>query len=481
MSAMRKLKIGLAAVMCTPFRGDKESQYAGAGLSLEEMSEELHFELHIIQKGCYTLSDAEAACAELREWGADFVLLQTASFAHGSFVYPFAQLPAFLGIWAVPEGKPAEGGGLPFNSFTSANLYNSILKTRLPDYRKPVKWFFGSPDSLNFQTRLRVTVQSLSALVNLRGRRVGLVGGVASGFDNLTVDEEALRQRLGVGVTAVEFDELTAVMERVGAARQRHASQALRGSATEFQSDQEPYLERAGRVSAALELLADERKLDAVALSCWPRFQDDLHIAVCSVVGQLNGQGLITACEGDVASAVGMLTLHYLSFAQTVTLMDLVTIDPADDSLLLWHCGPTAPQLADSQGTRMGSLYLFDGYGERMGLANDLVLRPGQATVLGFSPDFSRLLILDGIIDNRKPSYRGSRGWLTQPRINCTPVSALDAAETILASGFQHHYPLGYGDLAAAGIELAAWLGLSVIPLRRSTAYLTPQDGENLC
>jgi len=154
-------------------------------------------------------------------------------------------------------------------------------------------------------------------------------------------------------------------------------------------------------------------------------------------------------------------------------LMDLVTIDPSDDSLLLWHCGPTSPSMADENGARLEPLWLFDGYGgDPIGLHNDLVLRPGQGTVLGFTPDFERILLLDGIIDNKKSSYRGCRGWLTHLRINTQPASVLDVTQTIMSSGFQHHYPFAYGDLAPAGLELAAWSGIQPIPYQSYSPFL---------
>jgi hypothetical protein len=41
-----------------------------------------------------------------------------------------------------------------------------------------------------------------------------------------------------------------------------------------------------------------------------------------------------------------------------------------------------------------------------------------------------------------------------------------------MASGFQHHYPFAYGDFAAAGLELSAWLGITPLPIDRYTPYL---------
>jgi hypothetical protein len=121
----------------------------------------------------------------------------------------------------------------------------------------------------------------------------------------------------------------------------------------------------------------------------------------------------------------------------------------------------------------MGSLWLFDGNSNSpIGLRNDLVLKPGIVTVMGFTPDFEHLLILTGNIDNQKSSYMGSRGWLRDLKLNHQPIPLRDLLQTLMASSFQHHYPLGYGDMAYAGLELAAWLGISPLKATAYTPYL---------
>ncbi len=288
-----------------------------------------------------------------------------------------------------------------------------------------------------------------------QGARIGLVGGVAPGFDNLIIDERSLRERLGARVVHVELDEVIARAEAQAEAKVAPTAEAIRAGAARFDESQAAALDKSGRVTLAFRQLAEERELDALAVSCWPRFQADYHFAVCSVMGHLNDAGLIASCEGDITSAVSMLALRHMSGGSVVTLMDLSAIDEADESVLLWHCGPSAPSLADESGVRMQSLWLFDGYeGNPIGLHNDMVLRPGRATVMGFTTNFDRMLVLDGAFDNSKASYVGSRGWFRSLRLNGEPVRVRDLVQTLMASGFQHHYPVAYGNLAAPSLEL---------------------------
>jgi L-arabinose isomerase len=473
MKALRKPKIGIAGVMCTPFRGDKEGNFRADSQAMEALAADLDFELFIVAEGIYTQEQAEQAARRLGEAQVDFILLQASSFAGGTFIYPFASLPIPLGLWAVPEGPPAAGGGLPLNSFTAANLYNSILRTYLTGYNRPVKWFLGHPGQPLFDARLAVTIQAFRALINLRGAQIGLIGGVAPGFDNLRIDERRLQQRLGIRVFPLELDEVLRRAVQIPEDQAGAAAESIRQSARQFDSALAGALHKSGQVYLALEAAAAEQNLDALAVSCWPRFQADYQFAVCSVMGHLNTAGLIAACEGDVTSAVSMLALRGLTNGSVITLMDLSAVDEADESVLLWHCGPTSPALADERGVRMQSLWLFDQPGQApIGLHNDLVLRPGRATVMGFTTDFERILVLEGDVDNIKPGYTGSRGWFRNLQLNETALTVPDLVQTLMVSGFQHHYPLAYGSLSAAALELAAWLGIKPVQLEPYTTYV---------
>ena len=468
MFEIKKPKVGLAAVMSTPFRGDKEANYAGNLQALEKIARELEFEFLAVEQGIYNLPAAQAAASELGAWGADFILLQTSSFASGDFLYPFTDLSSRLGLWAVPEGPPTSEGGLPLNSFTASNLYNSIIRTKLSSQNKPVKWFFGHPGQSLFDERFEITIQALRALVNLPGKRVALIGGVAPSFDNLIIDYRHPQELLGVEIQEIDLDRVLDIARGLDQKEVENTIQALQAGGKLNPGRSTSALEKSARVYQAVLQLSHEHGFESAALSCWPQFKADYDLAVCSVIGHLNSTGLIAACEGDLTSAISMLLLRYLTGGEITTLMDLVSIDGADDSVLLWHCGPTPVELADEAGATIQPLWLFDGAdGHQIGLHNDLVLQPGKATVLGLTADFQHMLVLEGMIDNSKPSYMGSRGWLTDLRLNGQGINIADLVQTIMISGFQHHYPLAYGSLGDAGLELCGWLGLE--PLERQT------------
>lgn len=474
MFEIKKPKIGLAAVMSTPFRGDKENNYREDLRGLDEISRKLDFEYLALQDGIYNLEAAQAAAGKLDAWGADFIILQTSSFASGDFLYPFTDLSTRLGLWSVPEGPPTSEGGLPLNSFTASNLYNSIIRTKLSSANQPVKWFFGHPGQPLFDQRLKITVQALRALVNLPGKKVALIGGVAPSFDNLIIDYQKPQDLLGIEILEFELDQVLEMARGLSEKELADTLQALQKGVALNPGGSTSALEKSARVHQAIMRLADETGFDALGLSCWPQFQADYDLAVCSVMGHLNSSGLIAACEGDLTSAISMLILRCLTNGEVNTLMDLVSIDSSDESVLLWHCGPTAVELADENGATLQPLWLFEGpEGHQVGLHNDLVLKPGRGTVLGLTTDFNGMLILEGEIDNAKPSYLGSRGWLTNLLLNGESITTAELVQTIMVSGYQHHYPFAYGDLSHAGLELCGWLGIDPLQRRQYAPYVS--------
>jgi L-fucose isomerase-like protein len=461
-------------MMSTPFRGDKEGHFADDRNALQSLAQSLDFELKVIPDGIYSPSDAALAAEALKTWGPDYILVQASSFANGDFIRPFAKLGLRIGLWAVPEGDPSSEGGLPFNSFTGLNMYNSILRRYLTGYLHPVKWFFGRPEDALFKNRFAITVAALRAVINLQNARVGLIGGVAPGFDNLIVNPRVYERKLGVRVRSLELDVVLGRAREVKEGPELDAiMEAFLPPNVTLEADGRAHLMELAKLQVAFDELIEVQGFDAIALSCWPRFQVTPGVAVCSLVGQLNTLGKVTACEGDVPSAAGMLALQYLTNGEIITLMDLVSVDPADDSALLWHCGPTSPSLAGAGGVKMESLWLFDHPEKgKMGLHNDLVLRAGEVTVMGFTPNLDGLLVMNGEIDPEKPSYKGSRGWLKDIRINAKPVGVGEMVETIVRHGYQHHYPLVYGNLQAAANEMAAYLDIPVIKAEPYRDYL---------
>lgn len=488
---MVRFKVALVGASQLSFPGDKDSAYAAAALGLRELAAQWDFDLYVYEQQIISERDALRAKAAIEAEGVDFLLLQCTSFAAGLVVSTLARTKgARLGLWAIPEMR--KSGVVSYNSLCGINMYGSIVAHYLKEYDLPTKWFFGSTDDTCFRRRLRVTIAALRAIKKMQNASVALIGNIAPGFNDLYDDERKLLRLFdGLRINRLhEYDELKTLAMQLPAQEvaekvaQLNAEAVAASAAVEQQIHALGAADSAGkmtlmevnaRFALAYERFVREKGYDAVAVSCWPKFQDDYLFSVCAVIGELNDKGIIAGCEGDLTSTISMLLLHYLSEDVTM-LMDLSAMDADDDSVLMWHCGPASKRFCKTGGYRYSLNYSGkDHMGADLdhavgtGIVRDMVFDQGTATIARLTGEMDQMFLATGsFLDGKKASYCGSRGWLGDLRLNREPISAIDFFNTIMVRGFQHHFPIVMGDYSEEVCEVMAWLGLKAV---RKAAY----------
>jgi len=461
---MPKLKIALVGTSQLSFPGDKRERFKRSADALQITADKMDLDLYVYPDEVINEDDAIRAVKACEGHGTDFLLLQNTSFSAGRLAPVFARIRnARLGIWAIPE--EAESGAVPFNSFCSMNMYKSIIGNYLREYDIPVKWFYGNTGDAVFDDRFTVTVRSLKAIKKLSAAKIALIGGIAPGFDDLYFDERKLLKRFD-GMSFNRLHEFSEIKDRALSYKAQDlpgAMKILSEGSTGVHPKSYALLETNARVYLAYKDLIRENSYDALAISCWPKFQSEMRYSVCSVVAQLNDEGIIASCEGDVLSAVSMLMLSAISGEQT-TLMDLSDFDASDDTVLMWHCGPASRRFMGDKAFSLGVNYhgLPHTEGEELnscGVVRDMVFAPQHITVGRISGECDRILIAEGdFLGDVKPSFFGSRGWLGNLKLNQEEIGVMDFVNTILVRNYEHHYPIAPGDLTNELMEIAAWL-----------------------
>lgn len=477
---LTKLKIGLVGSSQLSFPGDKEGVFRKTSGDLADLAGKWEFQLFIYPKQVITPEQGYEALHALEEEKVDFVLLQCTSFSAGFLAPIFARTKnARLGLWAIPEGKSE--GAVPFNSLCSINMYAAIIGHYLDGYELPVKWFYGNAGDPLFSDRFAVTVRALKAIKAMQHSNVALIGGVAPGFDDLYDDERGLIRLFdGMRINRLhEYDELKKLAVHMDSDKVLRRMEEETALAKGFRHPTaKKMMEINARFSLAYDQFIEENGYDAVAISCWPKFQDDFLYSVCAVVGELNDKGTVAACEGDLTSAISMLLLKYLSDDVT-TLMDMAAFDQKDDTILLWHCGPSSCCFCEKNGFEYGLNYSGSAHepDEKevggTGVVRDMVLDPGKITISRLTGESDRMFLATGqIVDTSKPSFCGSRGWVGNLEINRRYVSALDFFNTVLVQRFQHHFPIVRGDFSREVLEAMAWLKLKKVEITPYQDYL---------
>ena len=482
---MQKLKIGLVGTSQLSFPGDKQAAFAGCVEGMQSLSEKLGFDLVVYPETAIVREDALRAVSMMEAEKIDFLMVQHTSYTAGQLAPVFAKIQnAHVGFWAIPEG--AVDGAVPFNSLCSINMHMGIVAHYLRDYKIRVKWFYGYAQDDEFVRRLQITVRALTAIKNMKQSRIALVGGVAHGFNDLYDDERNLNRRFEglyfnrlheyseIKDRALSYSEseIVPIAEKMAACSCGYADDAAKKT-----------LMISARIYKAYCEFIKEFRYDAIAVSCWPKFQDDFQYSVCSVVGQLNDEGTVMACEGDVMSAVSMLALKYISGDDIPMLMDLSAFDEQDESVLLWHCGPAAARYCRQNGYKLGCNYSGmahepgKGVTARCGVARDMIFDENPISVMRLTGECDKVFQMGGkFMTADKPSFHGSRGWCGDLTLNGEEIGAKDLLNTILVSGFQHHFPIVIGNYTAEIKEFAAWLGLAPVKKVSYADYLQVID-----
>lgn len=469
---MKNLKVGLVGVYQTNFTGDKNAEFEKGRRGLKELSEKLSFDFYCYPEMVLTPSDAQKARQALEDEKIEFVMIQTCSFAAGEVVLPLAKMDAYLGLWAMSE--PNKSGVLSLNSFCGLNMFASIITNYLKEYSKKYKWFFGNCEDQMFKDRMEITIRALTAIVNMKKSKVALVGGIAPGFNDLYFDERLIEKRLGVEIQ--RNNEFSEIRGRAMSYKKSELDESLNTVSCGYRCINENIkdgIELNARVYKAYKDLADENGYDALAVSCWPKMQDEMGMLACSTLGKLNQNGIPSACEGDLPGAVSMLMLKYITNDVSM-LMDLVAFDEKDDSVQLWHCGPAAECYANEKGVCLDQFYENGGADYmRRGSMHDMEFKPQAATIMRFTGEWDKMFLVDGkFMDTKKDSFFGSRGWLGELKLNRKDINARDFINTILVQGFQHHYPVIPSDVSEVLMEVAVWLDIKPVQMIEYQNYL---------
>ena len=343
------VRVGLAGAVHPNMPGDDTGLYSRIAASLEALSQSEDFELRVFRDPIRSESDGAAARSFMDLNQVDLTLLFNASLPFGRIILPLARVKSAIGLWSVQE--PTSSGVLQLNSFCGTNMLGSIIANYLREHDIRFKWFYGMPEEAAFLERFRITLRALKAVKVLKTARIGQIGGLANGFENLYFDERVLEKKFGTYLqTRHTVEEIVERAKAVPDAAVKDDVEVL-GKAGKIETGRlaAEQLERSSRVYLALRDFARENDYSSLAVSCWSRFQEAYGIAVCAAMSRLNEDGIATPCEADVVSAVTMLILNALN-GQKSSLNDLVAFDRSDDSINLWHCGVAPACWSDERG-----------------------------------------------------------------------------------------------------------------------------------
>ncbi|MDM8004364.1 MAG: hypothetical protein QUS66_15945 [Bacteroidota bacterium] len=213
----------------------------------------------------------------------------------------------------------------------------------------------------------------------IKGSTAGLIGTVSEWLVASDISAGTLRQRLGVELKGIPWKELPdySAEEPDPALMKRFGDKDAEG------------LDDAARVLTLLRKVISGNNLDAIGVECFSLVQQR-KVTACLALAQLNTEGTVAACEGDLASMAGMMAGKALTgkvpwMANTTRL--------TGNSLILSHC--TAPF------DFVGSVGLPTHYETGFSLAVDGIITATEVTIFRFSDSLDRAFAAEGKVISR--------------------------------------------------------------------------------
>ena len=474
------LKIGFVGTAISPYYAEEQKVRKNSEVHLKKILENFDVELISFHKTIFSKDDSVEA-ENLLKNKVDFLLIQTSSCSSGEQLYPLCNISSKIGVWAVPDIE--KEGGVKLHSLVSTSHYLGIIKKTLSERKIKTKWFYNYADTDEFKNKFLITVKSLIAQKKLKQSRIGLIGGISPGFDNMIVDNDKIKQNIGTII-----DEAT-ILELVDKAKNFKQSiideeiKKIKNAATDITVSDNDSFNKVTRVYFALKQMREENNWDSLAVQCWSQFQELYGIAPCMAYGWMGSEdGIAVSCEGDVQGAISMLLLNYISNTEkSSTLLDLATFDREADAVLMWHCGVSPSHFANEDGIKwVDHSTLGRKTEKKYGIAGDQVFKAQSSTTTYLGNNAERLLVLNSeIFNHTNKGYDGTRGWFKETKLNRLNISAENLINTLNMIGHEHHYAVGQGNHSKELLEFAAWNDLKLIDEIPLVDYISPKDNES--
>ncbi len=422
MSNKYKVRLGVACL------GRKTFDYVAAqeiySAKLRELMARDDIEIVAEEKLVIEVDNAKAAAKKLLAEDVDAFVCISGTFHLGHLVL---EINKVLGkpilLWGLNE-LPYNGGKIRLNSVCGVNLNASnLFKSGFKSYQTVI----GDDIDEDWIDAVRI-------LACYKDSHVGIAGYRADGFFNLGVYDLNVYRELGILVDHFELADIFNVeVDEQAVVERKTQLQRL----FDVSGISEEQLELVAKLAAKLNVFVEGKKLDALAIRCWPEFAGEYGISPCAAMSLLQSEDYILGCEGDLEGALSMLA-HRAIGGQTPYLFDFSQVNFEEDYALLWHCGVAPCNLCDDKCVRSLDTYFAGG----KGVTADFVLKSGEISI--FRIDSAgldvRVFVQKG---TAVPMDKELRGTYAKAVFAEGVKNVLDK---IVSTGVAHHASLVYGD-----------------------------------
>jgi L-fucose isomerase-like protein len=252
--------------------------------------------------------------------------------------------------------------------------------------RGQVHYLRGPADTDGLQ-RLAEALHDRRVRRALLESRIGLVGEPSDWLVASSPSIETVRTVWGPTVVPIPLDAILSEPDQEIAVRGETLARDFQAGAEALMEPAESDLLAAGRVHAMLRRVVEAGRLDAVAVRCFDLVLRQ-RTTGCLALAQLNDQGVIAGCEGDLVATVAMLWIHRMT-GHVPWMANPSRIDLDRGLLSLAHC--TVPRSIS------GAYRLRSHFESGLGVGIQGTMSTGPVTLVRIGgARMERLRVIDG-------------------------------------------------------------------------------------
>jgi len=197
-------------------------------------------------------------------------------------------------------------------------------------------FILNGPDDSQGLQHIAAAIHDLAVYHALRQERLGLIGAPSDWLVASSPAPDIVRERWGPEVLPIPLDEVYRAMRAIPPEDTTPLLDSLISGADEVREPSRAALQDGVRVYLALKQVVKTHALSALTLRCFDLVLR-LKTTGCLALAQLNDEGLIAGCEGDLVSAVGMLWAARLLDSRP-WMANPARLDEVRNTLWLAHC-----------------------------------------------------------------------------------------------------------------------------------------------
>lgn len=389
----------------------------------------------------------------LSEISPDLIVLQNITFANAA--YPSEVLRRFdcpVLLWTLRE-PVIDGGRLRLNSLTGAySAGNAIRAFRDGAF----EYVFGGPSEAQVIETVAGCMKAARVKKQMRGLKIASIGHTPQGFGFGRALDLELMTKFGVELESIEARELIEKAKSYTAEECRSYLDEAEEKMVGLSSVNADNVEGFSRLYKAYKDYVLENQIGAISSRCWPDFFTSFGTPVCAVLALLNDMKIAASCEADTYGALSMYIGMQLT-DECVFFGDPVSMDEEENTVTYWHCGTAACSLARRDTGACVGLHCNRKIGPTMEFGCRAAERVTVFRVGKDGDGVFRFFVASGQALDKEKQFNGTSVVVR------TDNPAKDLVYQSVKDGWEPHFVVVYGDVAAELAMLGHMLGIEVV------------------